>query len=155
MSSVFSVMRLLPVSAREKDIEILALRHQLAVLQRQIERPRLTGSDRVFLAALRHHLPRVRLRQLPLIVSPDTILRWQRDLLRRRHAKLSRRIRPGRPPTHRSIEALVLRLARENSGWSYRCSECSAIMTAPRRDPSRSGSATAGSSLGSSCSRRS
>jgi len=59
VSSVFTVMRLLPVSGDEKDIEILALRHQLAILQRQIDTPRLTGSDRVFLAALLHRLARV------------------------------------------------------------------------------------------------
>jgi putative transposase len=120
VSSVFTVIRLLPVSCTEKDVEILALRHQLAILQRQIDTPRLTGTDRVFLAALLHRLPKVRLRQLQLIVSPDTILRWHRDLIRRRHAKISRRKRPGRPPTRRSIQALVLRLARENNSWGYR-----------------------------------
>jgi hypothetical protein len=120
VSSVFTVMRLLPVSGTDKDIEILALRHQLAVLQRQIDQPRLTATDRVFLAALLHRLPRVRLRQLPLIVSPDTIMRWHRDLIRHRHPKRSRRKRPGRPPTRRSIQALVLRLARENTSWGYR-----------------------------------
>ncbi len=57
---------------------------------------------------------------LPLIVTPDTVLRWHRDLLRRRHAKASRPKRPGRPRTVRSIRALVLRLARENSSWGYR-----------------------------------
>jgi putative transposase len=104
VSSVFTVMRLLPVSGAEKDIEILALRHQLAILQRQIDRPQLTEADRAFLVALLHHLPRVRLRRLPLIVSPDTILRWHRDLIRRRHAKRSRsrRDRPG-TPTHLPI----------------------------------------------------
>ena len=56
--TLFTVIRLLPVSDTDKDIEILTLRHQLAVLQRQIERPRLTSTDRVFLAALLHHLPR-------------------------------------------------------------------------------------------------
>jgi transposase len=60
------------------------------------------------------------LRQLHLIVSPDTVLRWHRDLLRRHHAKMSRPKRTGRPPTVRSIQALVLRLARENSSWGYR-----------------------------------
>ena len=65
-------------------------------------------------------MPRARLRQLYLIVSPETILRWHRDLLRRRHAAMSRRRRPGRPPTLRSIRVLVRRLARENFGWVYR-----------------------------------
>ncbi len=58
--------------------------------------------------------------RLPLIVSPDTVLRWHRDLLRRRHARTSRPHRPGRRPTVRSICALILRLARENPGWGYR-----------------------------------
>jgi len=112
LSSLFSVIRLFPVSGTDKDIEILALRHQLAILQRQVQRPRPTRTDRAFLAALLHHLPRVRLGQLQLIVSPDTILRWHRELVRRRHARISRRKRPGRPPTRRSIQVLVLRLAR-------------------------------------------
>jgi putative transposase len=120
VSSVFTVIGLLPMSDTAKDVEILALRHQLAIMQRQIDTPRLTGTDRVFLAALLHRLPRVRPRKLQLIVSPDTILRWHRDLICRRHAKISRRKRPGRPPTRRSIQALVLRLARENGSWGYR-----------------------------------
>ncbi|MET7511884.1 integrase core domain-containing protein [Streptomyces sp. NPDC005480] len=104
----------------DKNIEILTLRHQLTVLQRQIDQPRTTAADRAFLAALLHQLPRLTLRRLHLIVSPETILRWHRDLIRRRHADISRRKRPGRPPTRRSIQALVLRLARENCGWGYR-----------------------------------
>jgi putative transposase len=119
-SSVFALIRLLPMTDVDKDIEILTLRHQLAVLRRQIDRPRVTPADRAILAALLHRLPKPRLRQLHLIVSPDTILRWHRDLMRRRHADASRRKRPGRPPTHRAVQALVLRLARENSGWGYR-----------------------------------
>jgi putative transposase len=59
LSSVFALVRLLPMSGTDKDIEILALRHQLAVLQRHIDRPRITSTDRVFLAALLHRLPRV------------------------------------------------------------------------------------------------
>lgn len=120
VSSVFAVIRLLPMSAVNKDIEILTLRHQLAVLQRQIDRPRITQADRAFLAALLQRLPRPTRRQLHLIVSPDTVLRWHRDLMRRRHADASRLKRSGRPPTRRSIRALVLRLARENSSWEYR-----------------------------------
>jgi putative transposase len=120
LTSVFAFIRLLPMSDVDKNVEILALRHQLAILQRQIDKPRLTPPDRAFLAALLHRLSRPRLRQLHLIVSPDTVLRWHRDLLRRRHAKASRPKRPGRPPTVRSIKALVLRLARENTSWGYR-----------------------------------
>jgi transposase len=60
------------------------------------------------------------LRQLHLIVSPDTILRWHRTLLRRHHARRSRPKRPGRPPTMRSIRALVVRMAHENPNWGYR-----------------------------------
>jgi hypothetical protein len=101
LTSVFALMRRLPMSDADKDIEILTLRHQIAVLQRQISKPRLTRPDRALLAALLHRLPRPRLRQLHLIVSPDTILRWQRDLVRRRHAHASRRKDPGRPRTLR------------------------------------------------------
>jgi putative transposase len=114
LTSVFAFIRLLPMSDTDKDIEILTLRHQLAVLQRQADKPRLTPPDRALLAALLHRLPRARLRQLHLIVTPDTILRWHRDLLRRHHANQSRTKRPGRPPSHRCIQALILRLAREN-----------------------------------------
>ncbi|MGW0633654.1 integrase core domain-containing protein [Streptomyces sp. NPDC002758] len=120
VSGVFAFIRLLPMSAMDKDIEILTLRHQLAVLHRQTDRPRITPADRAFLAALLHRLPRPKLQRLHLIVSPETVLRWHRDLMRRRHADASRRKRPGRPPTRRSIQALVLRLARENSSWGYR-----------------------------------
>jgi transposase InsO family protein len=108
------------MSNADKDIEILALRHQLAVLQRRVDKPRLTPPDRAFLAALLHKIPRPTLRQLHLIVSPDTVLRWHRDLLRRRHASASRPQRPGRRPTVRSIRALVLRLAHDNPSWGYR-----------------------------------
>ena len=120
LTSVFTLIRLLPMNDVDKNIEILTLRHQLAILQRQIDRPRLTPPDRAFLAALLHRLPRPRLRQLHLIVSPDTVLRWHRDLLRRHHATASRPKRPGRPPTVRSIKRLVLRLANENASSGYR-----------------------------------
>ena len=88
VTNAFAALRLLPMSDRDKDAEILALRHQLAVLQRQLGpvRTRFTPGDRAFLAALLQPLSRASLRQLPLIVSPDTALRWHRDLMRRRHA---------------------------------------------------------------------
>ncbi|MFI0818533.1 integrase core domain-containing protein [Streptomyces sp. NPDC021098] len=120
VSTVFTIVRLVPMSDREKDLEILALRHQVAVLQRTVGRPQLTWPDRALLAALLHRFPRARLRRLRLIVSPDTLLRWHRDLLRRRHAKASRPKRRGRPRTVRSIRILVLRLVRENPSWGYR-----------------------------------
>ncbi|MEY9962399.1 putative transposase [Streptacidiphilus sp. MAP12-16] len=120
MTNTFALIRLLPMSDRDKDVEILALRHQLAVLQRQVGRPVFTAGDRTLLAALLHHLPVAKLRQLQLLVRPDTLLRWHRDLLKRRHAATCARKRPGRPRTLRSIRAMVLRLARENSSWGYR-----------------------------------
>lgn len=104
---------------RDKDAEILALRHQVAILQRQLgdQRVRFTAVDRTFLAALLSTLPRQARR---LLVRPDTVLRWHRDLLRRRHARASRGARPGRPRTVRSIRALVLHLGSENPHWGYR-----------------------------------
>ena len=80
----------------------------------------MAPADRAFLAALLHSLPLKLLRRLRLLVRPDTVLRWHRDLLRRHNAAASRPKRPGRPRTVRSIRALVLRLARENPGWGYR-----------------------------------
>ena len=120
LSSVFTLIRLWPMTEKDKDAEILVLRHQLAVLQRQAGKLTLTWPDRAVLAALLHQLPRWKLRRLPLLVSPDTVLRWHRDLLRRHHAKESRPKRSGRPRTVRSIRLLVLRLAGENPVWGYR-----------------------------------
>jgi len=122
ITNVFALLRLLPRSDHDKDAEILVLRHQLSVLQRQLgdQRIRFQPIDRALLAALLHPLPRPALRRLRLLVHPDTILRWHRDLLARRHAAVSRPRRCGRPRTLRSIRALTLRLARENSTWGYR-----------------------------------
>ena len=122
VSQAFAALRLLPLSDREKDVEILALRHQLTVLQRQLgdERPRFRPEDRAFLAALLSGVPRQVLRQIRLLVAPDTVLRWHRDLIRRRHARASAHRGPGRLRTVASIRRLVLRLARENPSWGYR-----------------------------------
>jgi transposase InsO family protein len=122
ITNTFALLRLLPGSDRDKDAEILALRHQLAVLQRQLggHRVRFDPTDRAWLAALLHRLPRTGLNGLRLLVRPDTILRWHRDLIARRHAVMSRPRRRGRPPTVRSVRALVLRLAAENPSWGYR-----------------------------------
>jgi putative transposase len=103
-------------------VEILALRHQIEVLERQLGRQRVhfTAAGRALLAALLHWLPRQTLRRLRLLVRPDTVLRWHRNLIASRHAVRSRPRRPGRPRTVRSLRLLVLRLARENPGWGYR-----------------------------------
>jgi hypothetical protein len=116
VTNAFALLRLLPISDHDKDTEILVLRHQIAVLRRQLspDKVRFAAADRAFMAALLHRLPRPRLRSLRLLVRPDTVLRWHRELLARRHAARSRPKRPGRPPTVRSIRALVLRLATEN-----------------------------------------
>jgi len=106
------------VTGRAKDAEILLLRHQVAVLQRQARTPELSWADRAVLAALARLLPGGRLRQLRLIVSPRTLLRWHADLVRRRWA-YPRRV-PGRPRTAQAIRALVLEMARDNPAWGYR-----------------------------------
>ena len=123
--TVSSAMSLLRLSRREewwKDAEILMLRHQLAVALR--ERPRaaarLTWPDRAWLALLAGTLPIDRLAGMRLIVTPATILRWHRDIVRRRWARRSRRGRSGRPPVRRDVRSVVLRLARENESWGYR-----------------------------------
>jgi putative transposase len=122
MANVFTLLRLLPMSNQDKDAEILALRHQILVLHRQLgpDRVRFTPADRALLAALLHRLPRDVLQRLHLAVRPDTVLRWHRDMLARRHARPSRPRRLGRPRTVRSIRVPVLRLVRENPGWGYR-----------------------------------
>jgi transposase len=122
VTNVFALLRLLAVSERDKEVEILALRHQIAVLERQLgkTRPRFCPGDRAFLAALLHRLPRDVLGRFRPLIRPETVLRWHRDVLARRHASRSRPRRPGRPRTVRSIRQLVLRLAGENPGWGYR-----------------------------------
>jgi hypothetical protein len=103
-------------SDRSKELEILVLRHQLHVLQRQVARPRLRTADRVLLAALSRSLPRPA--WSTLFVSPATLLRWHRQLVARRWTYSRRTV--GRPRTERGISELVLRLARENPTWGYR-----------------------------------
>ena len=114
----------LRLSRREetwKTAEILILRHQFAVLQRRQPRhPKLNWVDRALLAALPRRIPKARRDGLRLLVTPDTIVRWHRDIVRRRWATRSMRGKTGRPATRRNIKALVLRLARENPEWGYR-----------------------------------
>ena len=99
-----------------KEIEILVLRHQLAVLQRRTPRPRMSWTDRAVIAALTRLLP-VR-RRLGLLVTPSTILRWHRLLVARRWTTQPARL--GRPAIPAGLRALVIRLATENPTWGYR-----------------------------------
>src|SRR6266487_3013462 len=113
-----AVLRLL-VSGRSsafaKDVELLVLRHQLVVLGRQQRRPSLRPADRALLAALARLLPPRR--RHGLVVTPQTLLRWHRELVRRKWAQPRRS--PGRPPVDGRVRELVLRFARENPRWGY------------------------------------
>jgi transposase InsO family protein len=100
---------------RSKDAEILVLRHQLAVLQRQIPQPRFAPVDRAILAALARVLRRERWSSF--VVTPATLLRWHRQLVAKRWTYPHR---PGRPSTAAETRQLILRLARENPTWGYR-----------------------------------
>jgi hypothetical protein len=97
-----------------KDHEILVLRHQLRVLQRTAGRPQLRPLDRVLLAAASRAIPRDR--WVDFLVAPATLLRWHRELVRRKWT-YRRSGRPGRPPIDAEVRALILRLARENPRW--------------------------------------
>ena len=113
---VLSWLALLARSNAAKDVEILTLRHEVAVLRRTNSRPALSWLDRAVLSALGRLLP-APVRQVRL-VSPRTLLRWNAQLVARRWTYPRRR--PGRPPTPQPIRALVLRMARENPRWGYR-----------------------------------
>jgi len=113
---VLSWLALLARAEAAKDVEILMLRHEVAVLRRNNPRPRLTWLDRAMLSAL-SRLPPAPRRQLRL-VSPKTLLRWHAHLVTRRWTYPRRH--SGRPPTSQPIRALVLRMAKENPTWGYR-----------------------------------
>ena len=112
---VFGWLVLLGRSQASKDAEIMILRHEIAVLRRQVARPTPDWPDRAILAALARHLPAVlRARRF---VTPGTVLAWHRRLITREWTYPDR---PGRPRTSQDICDLVLRLARENPAWGYR-----------------------------------
>ncbi|MEO3859544.1 integrase core domain-containing protein [Acrocarpospora sp. B8E8] len=99
-----------------KDVEIIVLRHQLGVLRRQTGPMRPSPADRALLAVLSRLLPRIR--WPAFVVTPATLLRWHRDMVRRKWTYPRRR--PGRPPISPEIRALVLRLAAEKPTWGHR-----------------------------------
>src|SRR3989304_8771528 len=96
-----------------KDIEILVLRHQLKVLRRQIGRPRLRPVDRALLAIAARALPRDR--WASFMVTPQTLLRWHRELVKRKWTYRS--TRTGRPPMDPETCELICRMARDNPRW--------------------------------------
>ena len=99
-----------------KDLEILVLRHQLAVLRRQTPRPKLEPADRALLAAISRILPRSRWSWF--FVTPETLLRWHRRLVA--GAWTYPHHQTGRPPLDQQVQQLIVRLARENPRWGYR-----------------------------------
>jgi hypothetical protein len=109
-------LQLIILLARRGDanaVEVLVLRHQVAVLRRQVRRPDLEPADRAVLAGLSKLLPRTR--WATFFITPATLLRWHRDLIARRWTYPRRR--RGRPPVTAEVRQLVLRLARDNPTW--------------------------------------
>lgn len=121
-ASLYSLVRLIIglgttrlASDAELNVEILALRHEVAILRRQVKRPDLFPVDRMILAAVARHLPAGR-----LMFSPSTLMRWHRELVRRKWAAFSRRPRHGRPPIPDEIQDLILTMAEDNPRWGER-----------------------------------
>ena len=115
----FLVRRLLGAGGRQqaaRDIELLVLRHQVKVLQRQVKRPRINRLDRVLFAAASRAMPRSSWSSFTM--RPETLLRWHRELVRRKWT-FRKTGQLGRPPTDHAIRDLVLRLGRENPRWGY------------------------------------
>ncbi|MEV4362637.1 integrase core domain-containing protein [Nonomuraea sp. NPDC049625] len=112
---VFGWLVLLGRGQAAKDVEIMVLRHEVAVLQRQVARSKPDWADRALLAALAHFLPTVL--RAHRLVTPSTLLAWHRRLIK---CAWTYPYRTGRPGTSKEIRDLVLRLARENPRWGYR-----------------------------------
>ena len=108
------VLRLVPAGdERDREAEILVLRHQVKVLKRKACRPKLSRLDKLFLAAASRILPKERWSSF--VVTPTTLLRWHRELVRRKWTYKAKRT--GRPPIDPEVRELVIRMARDNPRW--------------------------------------
>ena len=124
-SWLLDIIAIVRLTDSEKDLELLILRHQINILERQVKRPRLSRLERLSLAVIANKLKqradrtRQQLAQSILIFKPETVLGWHRELVRRKWTFKQLR-QPGRPRTDPDIEALIVRLARENPRMGYR-----------------------------------
>jgi hypothetical protein len=124
-STVFSFITIGRLSDQEKDLEILVLRQQLSILQRKLNHPiRPNRVEKLTLAVLTTQLKRIsqqstdQLRSVIRIFQPETVLRWHRDLVRRKWT-YPNKDKGGRPATSPEIASLILRFAQENPRWGY------------------------------------
>ncbi len=118
---VYALLRLLldvadvRLRVRDPEAELLLLRHQLRVVRRQVKRPQLDVADRAIMAALSHRVSRAA--WVGMLVQPETVLGWHRELMRRKWAAFGRRRGPGRPSLDAEVHGLILRMAKENPKW--------------------------------------
>ena len=124
-SLTLDLLAIIRVPDHDKDLEIIILRQQVRILQRKVKTtPRVTDPERMVLATLTNKFKRTtidarqRLNQMMLIFKPDTVLRWYRELVRRKWT-FKRKEKPGRPGISAELEALIVRLAKENPRWGY------------------------------------